>query len=148
MILASDKDRAIALDALQKINSGKKEEILHGFEIINSMLHTIVNSPAMFKDIAESAHVQNLVSRTEFYAYTEVSLDQYSSFISLGTNRKCDISEVFKEFFNASGLSEAYLRVRDARPNLNNPQEEEEEDEEDDDEDLEDDDEEEEDDEF
>lgn len=143
MILTSNKDRAAALDALQKINSGKKEDVLHGFEIINSLLHTIVNSPAMFKDIAEAAHAQNLASRAEFYAYTEVSLDQYNGFVSLGTNRKCDIGDVFKEFFAACGLSEIYLRVRDARPNLGDPQ-----DEDDDDEDTEDDDEEEEEEEF
>jgi hypothetical protein len=133
MILTSDKDRAAALDALNKINSGKKEDVLYGFEIVNSLLHTIVNSPAMYRDVSEAAHAQNVISRAEFFSYTEVSIDTYGTFLSLGTARKCDITDVIKEFFGATGLPELNLRIRDNRPSLNNPAPEEEEEEEDDD---------------
>jgi hypothetical protein len=138
MILSSDKDRALALDALQKINSGKKEDILYGFEVVNSLLHTIVNSPAMFRDVSEAARDQNTISRAEFYAYTEVGIDQYSTFLSLGTARKCDLTDLIKEFFIATGLPEINLRIRDSRPtNQDNLDEEEDEDDDDDDEDTE-----------
>lgn len=143
MILSSDKDRAAALEALQKINSGKKEDVLYGFEIVNSLLHTIVNSPAMFKDVSEAAYAQNRVSRTEFYGCTEIAIDNFGTFVNLGTARKCDLTDIFKEFFNACGLQEMNLIVRDRR-STSVVQEQEE----DEDEDTEDDDEEEEEDEF
>jgi hypothetical protein len=136
MILTSDKDRAAALDALQKINSGKKEDVLHGFEIVNSLLHTIVNSPVMFRDVSEAAYAQNRVSRTEFYGCTEVAIDNFGTFVNLGAARKCDLTNVFKEFFNASGLQEVNLIVRDRRTTTVTLEEETEEDEDDDDEDT------------
>lgn len=65
MIIASNKDRELAIKALNGLNSQDKNQILEAIGIVNTLLHTLVNSAAIYGDLqaAKSVQMGNSYSR-------------------------------------------------------------------------------------
>jgi hypothetical protein len=71
MIIASNKDRDLAIKALNGINSQDKNQILDAVNIVNEILHKIINSAAIYGDLQEAKQAQ---LRTAYYKpYIEVT---------------------------------------------------------------------------
>lgn len=65
MIIASNKDRELAIKALNGINSQDKNQILNAVNIVNELLHKMINSAAIYGDLqfAKTAQLRSGYSR-------------------------------------------------------------------------------------
>ena len=131
MIIASNKDRDLAIKALNGINSQDKNQILDAVNIVNELLHKIINSAAMYNDLqnAKLAQLRANYSRP----FLEIN-DQRMMFCS--GSAVGDLAETLTDFcLTANSLTTIY----DDRSGREEVEEEDEEEDEDEDEDEEDD---------